>query len=42
VATYFSEYDTRLYPYGLLTATWVERPAAATFRTIVRSLSSAR
>lgn len=38
-ATYFSEYDTGPYSFGLFTTGWAERPAAASFRQVLQGLN---
>ena len=42
VATYFSEYDSAPYSFGLFRTGWVERPAADTFRQALLAASPAR
>ena len=38
-ATYFNQYDTNPYSFGLFTAGWAERPAADRFRQILQGLN---
>ena len=38
-ATYFSEYDTAPYSFGLFTAGWAPRPAAVSFRQILEGMN---